>query len=187
MLPAGLQEELRSPFELRRHRPRRLGKHGRHVRGFGSAACRGTSFREADIALSAGQASRDNQDRLLMRRAWRARRQNLVSLEGRTCTLRRKKHELQLLFPADRRSADVTRWWGAEALLRWRHPVEGVLAPDRFLGIAEEAGLMATITRWTILRAGKGRGKIGLRASGGPIRISSSASISPRRRCGIPG
>jgi EAL domain-containing protein (putative c-di-GMP-specific phosphodiesterase class I) len=39
---------------------------------------------------------------------------------------------------------------GAEALLRWRHPVEGLLTPDRFLRDAEEAGLMAPITRWII-------------------------------------
>lgn len=35
-----------------------------------------------------------------------------------------------------------------EALVRWRHPRRGVLAPDAFLGIAEEAGLMESIDRW---------------------------------------
>jgi EAL domain-containing protein (putative c-di-GMP-specific phosphodiesterase class I) len=39
---------------------------------------------------------------------------------------------------------------GAEALLRWRHPTEGMLTPDKFLGLAEEAGLIVPITRWTI-------------------------------------
>ena len=44
------------------------------------------------------------------------------------------------------------RMVGAEALLRWRHPVEGMVMPDKFLAIAEEAGLMVDITRRIILR-----------------------------------
>jgi EAL domain-containing protein (putative c-di-GMP-specific phosphodiesterase class I) len=44
---------------------------------------------------------------------------------------------------------------GAEALLRWRHPVESTLGPDKFLSIAEDAGLMVPITRWIILRVVK--------------------------------
>ena len=39
--------------------------------------------------------------------------------------------------------------------MRWRHPVEGVLTPDKFLSVAEEAGLIVPITRWTIMRACK--------------------------------
>ena len=33
--------------------------------------------------------------------------------------------------------------------------MEGVLTPDKFLGVAEEAGLIVPITRWTILRVCK--------------------------------
>ena len=38
-------------------------------------------------------------------------------------------------------------------LLRWLHPVEGLLRPDRFLSSAEDAGLSVAITRWIIHRA----------------------------------
>ena len=34
-----------------------------------------------------------------------------------------------------------------EALVRWRHPTEGLLAPERFLSLAEQADLMPTLTR----------------------------------------
>ena len=37
---------------------------------------------------------------------------------------------------------------GAEALLRWRHPEHGVLAPGSFLPFAEKNGLIRSITRW---------------------------------------
>lgn len=39
---------------------------------------------------------------------------------------------------------------GAEVLVRWRHPEHGPLAPDRFIGLAEETGAIADLTRWVI-------------------------------------
>jgi len=42
---------------------------------------------------------------------------------------------------------------GAEALLRWKHPQEGLVPPARFLHIAEQIGLMSPITNWVLVTA----------------------------------
>ncbi|WP_377292847.1 EAL domain-containing protein [Rhizobium sp. SG2393] len=42
---------------------------------------------------------------------------------------------------------------GVEALIRWQHPREGLLTPDRFLKVAEEIDMMATLDRIVLERA----------------------------------
>ena len=47
----------------------------------------------------------------------------------------------------------TSRLCGMEALVRWRHPLAGLLYPDQFIGIAEETGLMEPLGQWILQRA----------------------------------
>lgn len=76
--------------------------------------------------------------------------------------LRRLQLEAALRRAIDRREFEVhfqprislstDRVVGAEALLRWRHPEQGVLEPSAFIAVAEDCGLMQPIGE-VVLRA----------------------------------
>jgi diguanylate cyclase (GGDEF)-like protein/PAS domain S-box-containing protein len=44
---------------------------------------------------------------------------------------------------------------GLEALLRWKHPAQGYLSPQRFIGVAEETGLIIPIGQFVLERVGR--------------------------------
>ncbi|MGH6656126.1 MAG: putative bifunctional diguanylate cyclase/phosphodiesterase [Actinocrinis sp.] len=87
------------------------------------------------------------------------------------------------LFDADRSASEITRYtlsaalpgalergefivdyqpivdlktgavYAVEALVRWRHPDFGLLKPDRFIGLAEETGVIVPLGRWVLQQA----------------------------------
>ncbi len=50
----------------------------------------------------------------------------------------------------DAKSGSVS---GCEALLRWRHPEKGILAPAEFLDVLEDTDLITPVTKWVINQA----------------------------------
>jgi Amt family ammonium transporter len=145
-----LQDALHAPFELRKHRLSVTASIG--LTAVDSAQRAEDVIREADIALSGAKKDETNRT-LAYAPAMGGHAASLVSLEA-DLHVALANNELRLVFQpiVDLRNYHMV---GAEVLLRWGHPVEGLLTPDRFLAIAEEAGLMVAITRRIILRTCK--------------------------------
>ena len=63
-----------------------------------------------------------------------------------------------------------------EALVRWRHPMRGVLPPSEFMSIAEDSGLIVPIGRWVLYESCR-QAKTWRDAGFAPIRMA--VNISP--------
>jgi len=63
----------------------------------------------------------------------------------------------------------------AEALVRWRHPVHGLLGPDEFIPLAEQSGNIAVITKWVLRRAIADCGKWNADGHGLTVAVNLSA------------
>src|SRR3546814_9146493 len=66
-------------------------------------------------------------------------------------------HEFEPYFQPLIQLSDGARV-GYEALVRWNHPLRGVLAPGDFMQVAEECGLIEAID-WQMYQIGRASGR----------------------------
>ena len=67
---------------------------------------------------------------------------------------------------------------GLEALVRWRHPTHGIVAPDAFISVAEECGLIVDIGRYVLRESCRQLGEWAPLAPG--RRLALAVNVSPR-------
>lgn len=71
-----------------------------------------------------------------------------------------------------------SRLTGAEALLRWRHPVRGIVPPMQFIPVAEQSGLIVDIGLWVLREACSQLRKYRI---GGVAPLQIAINVSPQQ------
>ncbi len=105
-----------------------------------------------DAAIALYEAKRRGKEMVeFFRSSMRDDRGELVALEAE---LRRalERNEIEVHYQPIARLSDMDLA-GFEALVRWRHPSLGLLAPESFLGLAEQTGMIKDIGRFVLNEA----------------------------------
>ncbi len=107
-------------------------------------------IRCADIAMYNAKEQGRNGYRFVTKEMG-AKSRERMDMEG---SLRRAIRDGEL-FLVYQPQVDTTtgRVVGLEALIRWRHPTEGLIMPGRFLPVAEETGLVIAMGDWVLFEA----------------------------------
>ena len=103
-------------------------------------------LQRADVALYVAKERRSTSEVYDAERGARSRRS--LSLIG---DLRRAIDRRELvLYYQPKAELGSGRICGVEALVRWQHPVHGLVAPDEFIPLAEHTMLMDPLTMWVL-------------------------------------
>ena len=145
-----LLEVLRQPYQLSDALGRQLSVTASVGIAVGPRLSADELLRDADLALYQAKASGRNRYSLFESSMQTASHERLTLEMDLAEALERQQLFLLYQPTFDLRSETVI---GVEALIRWRHPTRGVIAPDRFIPIAEQCGLIVPIGRWVLEEA----------------------------------
>jgi diguanylate cyclase (GGDEF)-like protein/PAS domain S-box-containing protein len=95
-----------------------------------------------------------------------------------------ERGEFELWYQPQFAAAD-RRLVGVEALLRWRHPTDGLISPARFIPVAEETGMIVPIGSW-VLGEACAQARRWLDAGLPPLRMSVNLSARQLRSASLP-
>jgi diguanylate cyclase (GGDEF)-like protein/PAS domain S-box-containing protein len=128
-------------------------------------------MKRADTAMYAAKAAGRNTYRFFQQEMLDRTSQRLT-LE---MDLRRAiaNHDLELHYQP-RVALATTEPQGVEALVRWRHPIRGLLPPNEFIPLAEESGLILDVGAWVLNEAC--RQAAAWQAGGRSVRIAVNVS-----------
>jgi diguanylate cyclase (GGDEF)-like protein len=144
-----ITDQLSQPYEI----------YGHHIRigasiGIALAPCDGNDpellLRAADMALYAAKAAGRGTVRFFhksMAESLRAKRQLELDLRAAIDNDDLELHYQPLL------NVETQAITGFEALMRWRHPLKGLVPPSEFIPIAEETGIIISLGSWALRKA----------------------------------
>ncbi|WP_447722260.1 putative bifunctional diguanylate cyclase/phosphodiesterase [Aquipseudomonas campi] len=109
-----------------------------------------TLLTHADMAMYQAKAAGRNGFRFFDAQTHAANRERLSLELGLREALNRNEFVLHYQPIVDLNSGGLL---AVEALIRWQHPQEGLIYPDRFIAAAEQSGLIVEIGEWVINEA----------------------------------
>jgi diguanylate cyclase (GGDEF)-like protein/PAS domain S-box-containing protein len=134
-----------------------------------------TLMMNADAAMYRAKETGNNRFLFYTREMNASVEDKLLLLEGLRNAVEQQQFSLLYQPKVDLRSGLI---FGVEALIRWHHPEHGMISPLRFIGLAEESGLIVAIGDWVLRTAC--RQNMAWRAAG-LAPISMSVNVSPRQ------
>ncbi|MDP3700082.1 MAG: EAL domain-containing protein [Hylemonella sp.] len=109
-----------------------------------------TLRKKADVAMYQSKASGRNAYHFFDPTMDAEAGEHLLMRNGLRRALERQEFVLHYQTQHDLTEGTLT---GLEALIRWQHPELGLIAPGRFIGVAEESGLIVPMGDWVLQHA----------------------------------
>ena len=126
----------------------------------------------ADIAMYHAKSCGKNVYKLFDKRMNEHASERVTLLSDLRLAVERSEFILQYQPKVDLLSGKVN---SVEALVRWMHPRMGLLAPDRFIRLAEESGLIVELTDW-VMRTACLQARAWQEANLPPVRVAVNLS-----------